>query len=58
LLNVFNELVSDGIFPKITLDISPILCEQLEHNDTKQLFIDYCEKKSVAALEDHKNFID
>jgi len=56
LLNVFNELVNDGIYPKITLDISPVLCEQLEHPDTKQIFINYCDKKITAALEDHKNF--
>jgi predicted glycosyl hydrolase (DUF1957 family) len=46
---MFNELVGDGIYPKITLDISPILCEQLEHPDTKKIFIEYCEKKSAAA---------
>ncbi|MDR0927408.1 MAG: DUF1957 domain-containing protein [Ignavibacteria bacterium] len=56
LLNVFNELVGDGIFPKITLDISPVLCEQLEHPDTKELFIKYCDKKAEAAAEDHTNF--
>lgn len=33
LLNSFNELMAEGIKPKITLDISPILCEQLEHPD-------------------------
>ena len=58
LLNMCNELVGDGIIPKITLDISPILCEQLEHPDTKNIFIEYCDKKSAAALEDHNNFIN
>ena len=37
ILNMCNEFVGDGIFPKITLDISPILCEQLEHPDTKNM---------------------
>ena len=35
LLNVFNDLLNENILPKITIDISPVLCEQLEHNDTK-----------------------
>lgn len=56
LLNVFNELVNDEIYPKISLDISPVLCEQIEHPDTKEIFIRYCEKKATAALEDHENF--
>jgi 1,4-alpha-glucan branching enzyme len=56
LLNVCNELIGDGINPSITLDISPVLCEQLEHPDTKKIFIEYCEKKSQQAMEDHNNF--
>ena len=58
LLNMCNELVGDGIIPNITIDISPVLCEQLDHPDTKDIFIKYCEKKSAAALEDHNNFIN
>lgn len=58
LLNVFNELTNEGIYPKISMDISPILCEQLEHEDTKKAFVEYCDMKIKAALEDHKNFAD
>ena len=45
LLNVFNELMEEGIYPKVTLDISPVLCEQLEHQDFKEIFIKYCDEK-------------
>ena len=56
LLNVFNELVDDGILPKITLDISPVLCEQLAHPKITNIFIDYCDSKISAAEEDYINF--
>ena len=56
LLNVFNDLISENILPKVTIDISPVLCEQLEHKDTKELFIKYCDKKIQAAQDDYENF--
>lgn len=56
LLNVFNDLNDQGIPPKVTLDISPILCEQLEHKDFKPTFEYYCEEKIKAAEQDEKNF--
>ncbi|HRP01121.1 MAG TPA: DUF1957 domain-containing protein [Candidatus Kapabacteria bacterium] len=56
LLNVFNDCLSEGIVPKVTLDISPILCEQLEHKDFKKIFIEYCEQKIKSAQEDRQNF--
>ena len=56
LLNVFNELSSENILPKITLDISPVLCEQLEHPDTKDIFINYCDEKIKAGEKDYSDF--
>jgi 1,4-alpha-glucan branching enzyme len=56
LLNVFNSLMDEGISPKVTLDISPVLCEELEHPDFKQGFIDYCNEKIEAAQNDEKQF--
>ncbi|MBS1538912.1 MAG: DUF1957 domain-containing protein [Bacteroidetes bacterium] len=56
LLNGFNELMAEGIKPKITLDISPILCEQLEHPDFPALFEQYCSNKIRLASEDEKYF--
>lgn len=58
LLNVFNELMEEGIYPKITMDISPILCEQLEHPALKEIFIKYCDEKISAAAEDEKHYSD
>ncbi len=56
LLNVFNSLLNEGIPPKVTLDISPVLCEQMEHPDFADKFIKYCEDKIKAAKEDEINF--
>lgn len=56
LLNVFNDLLNEGITPKVTLDISPVLCEQLEHQDFKDFFIEYCDHKIKSANEDENNF--
>jgi 1,4-alpha-glucan branching enzyme len=56
LLNIFNELNSQGIKPNVTLDISPVLCEQLEHPDFKIEFIKYCDKMINAARKDREDF--
>ena len=56
LLNVFNDLLNEGIRPGVTLDISPVLCEQLEHPDFKKAFIVYCDKMIEAAQKDKEDF--
>jgi len=56
LLNVLNDCMAEGILPKVTLDISPVLCEQLEHPDFKSIFVEYCNSKIKSAQEDRKNF--
>lgn len=56
LLNVFNDLLQEGITAKVTLDISPILCEQLEHPDFKNIFIKYCDEKIESARQDEIDF--
>lgn len=58
LLNAFNDLMERGIRPKVTLDISPVLCEQLEHPDFKDIFVEYCDEKIAAAAQDEKDFTD
>ena len=58
LLNVFNDLLAEGIVPKVSIDISPVLCEQLEHSDFKSVFINYCDDKIKHAENDEKNFKD
>lgn len=56
LLNVFNDLLNSGIKPNVTLDISPVLCEQLEHPDFKIEFVRYCDKMIAAARQDRVDF--
>jgi len=58
LLNKFHELLNENILPKVTIDISPVLCEQLEHKDFKPIFKKYCTDKIEAAQIDEKNFTD
>src|SRR3989339_21378 len=58
LLNKFHELLDENILPKVTIDISPVLCEQLEHKDFKPIFEKYCSDKIDAAQRDEKNFTD
>ncbi|MGB9702567.1 MAG: 1,4-alpha-glucan branching protein domain-containing protein [Candidatus Kapaibacteriota bacterium] len=57
LLNVFNDLLNEGIKANVTLDISPVLTEQMEHPDFKRIFINYCDAKIDAAQKDRKDFI-
>lgn len=38
ILNVIHKLINEGISPKITVDISPILCEQLKDKEFKRKF--------------------
>ena len=58
LLNVFNDLMEEGIRPGVSIDISPVLAEQLEHPDFKEIFENYCNEKILAAEQDYKNFTD
>ncbi len=58
LLNVFNDLLNEGILPKVSIDISPVLCEQLEHPDFPAIFENYCKSKIELAQRDEKNFTD
>ncbi|MBM2815934.1 MAG: 1,4-alpha-glucan branching enzyme [Ignavibacteria bacterium] len=56
LLNVFNDLKNEGILPRVSLDISPVLCEQLEHPEFKKVFINYCKEKVKSARVDEIAF--
>ncbi len=56
LLNVFHELIAEDIEPKVTIDISPVLCEQLAHPDFPALFEQYCDNRIVAAQRDAREF--
>jgi 1,4-alpha-glucan branching enzyme len=58
LLNKFHELLKENIFPKVTIDISPVLCEQLSHPDFIEIFKKYCDEKISWAKIDEKRFRD
>jgi 1,4-alpha-glucan branching enzyme len=55
-LNVLNELVEEGYSPKLTIGISPVLCEQLSDESFKREFSSYLETKIVAAENDIREF--
>jgi 1,4-alpha-glucan branching enzyme len=56
ILNVINELASEGIPAKITIGISPVLCEQLRHQNFVEEFSGYLQQKITAAQEDYIQF--
>ena len=56
ILNVIHKLTKEGISPKITIDISPILCEQLKDKEFKRKFKEFCQWKIDSALNDQKDF--
>ncbi len=56
LLNVFNELLDDGVRPGITISLSPVLCEQIAHPEFPELFLNYCRNRVQAAREDARHF--
>jgi 1,4-alpha-glucan branching enzyme len=52
LLNLCENLVAKDILPKFTIDISPILAEQLSHPDMITEFTAYLDQKIEAAHND------
>ena len=56
ILRVLNELVAEGVKPKITLGLSPVLCEQLTDDSFKKEFINYVRIKIEAAESDANEF--
>ncbi len=56
LLNVFYNLVQEGVSPRVTVGLSPILAEQLRHPHFKYEFKRYCETKIEYARRDREQF--
>jgi len=56
LLIELNKLISEGFTPKITIDITPVLCEMLAADVFKSGFIGYCKAKASGALSDLEEF--
>ncbi|MDD5543042.1 MAG: DUF1957 domain-containing protein [Acidobacteriia bacterium] len=56
LLNALYNLVGEGISPKITIGLSPILAEQLRHPHFRNEFKKYCDMKIEYAEHDRSGF--
>lgn len=56
LLDVLNRLVKEGISPKVTIGISPVLAEQLAHPEFKAKLREYCWLKAEFARRDGVEF--
>ena len=56
ILKVVRELADDGLNPKLTIGLSPVLCEQLSHDSFKKEFIRYVNQKIEAATNDIAEF--
>ncbi len=58
LLRTFDRLVGEGISPKVTLGITPVLAEQLADPDFKHQFADYLDMRIRAASDDRDEFTE
>lgn len=56
LLNAFNRLHDEGIEPKVTIDMSPVLTEQLAHPMFNEGFTAYLEERIEAGNLDITEF--
>ncbi|MGA1794258.1 MAG: 1,4-alpha-glucan branching protein domain-containing protein [bacterium] len=56
LLNIFNRLVREGIQPKVTINLSPVLAEQLHMPLFGKRFTEYCRQKIEFAIRDAEAF--
>lgn len=56
LLHALDRLNNEGIRPRWTVNMTPILAEQLEDPAFKDDFEGYCQSKIDAALADQKRF--
>ena len=56
ILHALDRLEKEGIRPRWTINVTPILAEQLSDEAFKSDFEGYCQAKIDAALEDQKKF--
>jgi 1,4-alpha-glucan branching enzyme len=56
LLQTFNRLVAEGVSPKVTLGMTPILCEQMADPEFGDQFVEYLEGRIRAAVENREEF--
>lgn len=58
LLNTLDRLLAKGIKPRWTVNMTPILAEQLRDEAFKSEFEGYCQTKIDYAIEDQRRFRD
>jgi len=58
LLNAFNNLAEDGLSANVTINISPVLVEQLADEGFKAGFVDYLDQRVEFAEENERDFHD
>jgi len=58
LLQELYKLIDDGYHPKMTLGLTPVLCEMLRHPSFIEDFIGYLDEKIAAAEHDQKDFTE
>jgi len=56
LLDALDRLRNAGVRPRWTVNITPVLAEQLEDPSFKSGFEEYCEEKIQSAIRDKKRF--
>ncbi|MGE3126315.1 MAG: glycoside hydrolase family 57 protein [Fimbriimonadaceae bacterium] len=56
LLDVLSRLLAEGVRPRWTVNVTPILAEQLDDPSFQSGFEDYCREKIEAAREDLDRF--
>ena len=56
LLQVFDRLVEEGVSPKVTIGLTPVLCEQLSHPDFPEQFSHYLDLRMRHAAENREEF--
>jgi 1,4-alpha-glucan branching enzyme len=56
LLRVCDRLVAEGVSPRITMGLTPVLCEQLAHPEFKEAFAGFVEGRVRSATENRDQF--
>ena len=56
ILRMLGELIAEGHHPKLTIGLSPVLCEQLADDSFKNEFVGYLNQKLKAAQHDAEEF--
>ena len=56
IIRAFDELIAEGCRPKLSIGLSPVLCEQLSDPSFKEEFVAYLNQKITAARNDSEEF--